>query len=125
MEPARRRRFQRRRARRFSVAQPSGQTFIWEMNDRAISTAGPTSAQVGTDWHVAGVGDFNGDGRDDILWQNSSGLIASWQMNGETVTGSTFYGSGPREWHIAHVGDFKGAGDDGILFCKRTRVLAA
>ena len=29
-------------------------------------------------WHVVGVGDFNGDHRDDILWRNDSGTITNW-----------------------------------------------
>ena len=29
-----------------------------------------------------GVGDFNGDGKADILWQNDSGQAAVWLMNG-------------------------------------------
>ena len=28
---------------------------------------------VPTDWHIAGTGDFNGDGIDDILWRNDGG----------------------------------------------------
>ena len=42
------------------------------------------STVVPTSWHVAGIGDFNGDGHDDILWRNDDGTIADWlgQPNG-------------------------------------------
>jgi hypothetical protein len=30
----------------------------------------------GPSWHVAGTGDFNGDGHADILWQNADGSVA-------------------------------------------------
>ena len=29
-------------------------------------------------WHAIGTGDFNGDGRDDILWQNDNGTVREW-----------------------------------------------
>ena len=32
--------------------------------------------------HVAGVGDFNGDGTSDILWRNDSGFVGEWLMQG-------------------------------------------
>ncbi len=40
---------------------------------------------------IAGVGDFNGDGKSDILWRNSStGQDAMFLMNGLTLTSLTF-----------------------------------
>ncbi|HEV2044406.1 MAG TPA: FG-GAP-like repeat-containing protein, partial [Sphingomicrobium sp.] len=36
------------------------------------------AALVPTDWQVAGTGDFNGDGRDDILWRNDNGTVSNW-----------------------------------------------
>jgi hypothetical protein len=36
------------------------------------------SGQVPSDWQVAGTGDFNGDGFDDILWRNISGEVTNW-----------------------------------------------
>ena len=37
-------------------------------------------------WELAGVGDFNGDGTDDIAWSNTStGLTGYWQINDRTL----------------------------------------
>jgi Ca2+-binding RTX toxin-like protein len=33
---------------------------------------------VGTDWKVAGIGDFNGDGKDDVLWRSDTGQTTDW-----------------------------------------------
>ena len=80
------RRLQRRRARRFPLARTdTGQTVIWHMNGATIQSSGATSTQAGLDWTVVGVGDTNGDGRDDILLQRASdGMVAVWAMNGTT-----------------------------------------
>ena len=41
----------------------------------------------GPSWKVVGTGDFNGDGRSDILWQNANGQASIWEMNGTNVIG--------------------------------------
>jgi hypothetical protein len=74
---------------------------------------------VATNWHIAGAGDFNGDGRDDILWRNDSGAI--FDMLGTSVGGVTNNGdissvSIDNSWHIAGTGDFNGDGRDDILW---------
>lgn len=44
-----------------------------------------TAAQPELEWNVAGTGDFNGDGRDDILWPRDDGLTYIWERNGSSI----------------------------------------
>ena len=74
---------------------------------------------VPTNWHVAGTGDFNGDGRDDILWRNDAGQLSNWlgQANGGFVSNdANAFGSAPTSWSIVGTGDFNGDGRDDILW---------
>jgi hypothetical protein len=80
---------------------------------------GNSAANVPTDWHVAGTGDFNGDGRDDILWRNDSGLVTEWvgQANGGFNSNwANVAVNVPTTWKVAQIGDFNGDGKDDILW---------
>jgi FG-GAP repeat len=48
-------------------------------------------------WIIAGTGDFNGDGKSDILWRHSSGAVFMNLMNGPQVTTSASMG-GDLNW---------------------------
>ena len=55
------------------------------MNGAALSqSAGLGSAP--TTWTIVGTGDFDGDGKSDMLWRDGSGNVAIWFMNGTVVT---------------------------------------
>jgi glucose/arabinose dehydrogenase len=60
--------------------------------------------------------DFNGDGKADILWRDTSGTVAMWFLNGASVIGAGFPGNASTEWTIAGVGDFNGDGKADILW---------
>src|SRR5438876_1017497 len=62
--------------------------------------------------------DFNGDGKADILWRNSStGENYVWLMNGTTITGKGSVRTEPdQNWKVAGVGDFNGDGTADILW---------
>ena len=69
------------------------------MNGTNVITA-PSLGNPGPDWHVMGTGDYNHDGRSDIVWQNSSGQASIWEMNGTTVAASAVVGNPGPTWHI-------------------------
>jgi hypothetical protein len=84
-----------------------------------INNGDASFVNVATSWHVAGIGDFNGDGRDDILWRNDSG--AAFDMLGTSLGGVTNNGdlssiSVDNSWHVGGTGDFNGDGRNDILW---------
>jgi hypothetical protein len=69
----------------------NGSLAIWLMNGTAITSSGGITfngAAVAPDasWHVVEIGDFNGDGKSDILWRNDSGAVAEWLTNGTAIS---------------------------------------
>lgn len=61
-------------------------TYDWLMNGATIVQQGQLLGNVPADWRVVGLGDFNNDGRTDLLWRSySSGQNAMWFVNGITV----------------------------------------
>jgi len=69
------------------------------MNGTAVPTVAPLGT-VTTDWTIAGVGDFNGAGKADILWRHPSGLVCEWLLNGPSVIGTGSPGSAGTNWQI-------------------------
>ena len=66
---------------------------------------------------MKGVGDFDGDGRSDILWRHTNGQVAIWHMAGGVRAGeSNPGGNNPVTWAIQGVGDFDGDGRSDILW---------
>ena len=49
-----------------------------------------------TGWRVAGVNDFDGDSKPDILWQHPNHNLAISLMDGTNVTSSVYLGAGPQ-----------------------------
>jgi hypothetical protein len=71
--------------------QTSGQISVWLMNGTRMMSAVLISPSVVSDlnWKIKAIGDINGDGLDDLIWQNdASGVISAWLMNGTTMTAS-------------------------------------
>jgi hypothetical protein len=77
---------------------------IWLMNGTTPATRTQVGANPGSHWHAIGTGDFNGDGKADIAWQNDDGAAAVWLMNGTTPTAESLVGPNPGPaWHL-HAG---------------------
>jgi phospholipase C len=60
--------------------------------------------------------DFNGDGKSDIAWRDTSGNTAIWLMNGATVLSSGLIGTVPATWSIVGQRDFNGDGKADLLW---------
>ena len=97
----------------------SGNVAIWEMNGTTVlNPATSFVANVANNWSVFGNGDYNGDGKSDILWHDGSGNVAIWEMNGTTVLNpaTSFVANVSGTWAIAGTGDFNGDGKSDILW---------
>jgi subtilase family serine protease len=77
----------------FWADETAGNSYVWFMNNATDETVPPTptgSVQVSdlpTSWRMSGTGDFNDDGKTDLLWWDSaSGLTYVWYMNGAAPT---------------------------------------
>jgi hypothetical protein len=105
----------------------NGTLVDWSMNGSQITASQAITLQghiasPDASWSIAGIGDFNGDGKSDILWRNTNGTLIDWTMNGSQITASqslTLQGaqaSPDASWSIAGIGDFNGDGKSDILW---------
>ncbi|MCX6583419.1 MAG: carboxypeptidase regulatory-like domain-containing protein [Candidatus Aminicenantes bacterium] len=77
--------------------------------------------ETNLDNQLKGTGDFNNDGKEDLLWRNKTdGTNFVWYMNGTTLTGTAQL---PVEttlsWDICGTGDFNSDGKTDILWRNR------
>jgi hypothetical protein len=67
-------------------------------------------------WNVVGVGDFNGDGTSDILFEDpTSGQLGDFLMKNGVATWASI-GSVPPNLQVVGIGDYNGDGTSDILF---------
>jgi hypothetical protein len=69
-------------------------------------------------WKLAGTGDFNGDGKIDIVWSNvSTAHNCVWYMNGTTFAGYAQLPDGSTtDWVLGGVGDFDRDGNPDLIW---------
>ncbi len=85
---------------------------VWFTNPQGgFSVTGPSMFFDVADeqWSVAGAGDFNGDGTDDLLWRHANGTIGTWlgQTSGNFAI-TSYLVHVPNEWQVIGTGDFNG-----------------
>jgi hypothetical protein len=74
-----------------------------------VLNQGPVGTNPGAAWQIKGTGDFNNDGKADILWQYVDGTAGIWLMDGLTPTATSSVGTNPGpSWHIMGSGDYDG-----------------
>ena len=100
----------------------SGTVTEWLANAQGGYAANDAATvRVGLDWHIFGVGDFNGDGRSDILWEQNGGALINWlgkadgSFTSNAANFSTVVGT---EWRVVGTSDYNGDGRSDILWRK-------
>jgi hypothetical protein len=96
-----------------------GREAIWFMDGlRAVSGSLLQPPAVSdTAWEIAGSGDFDADGQQDLVWQHADGRIAVWLMSGTSlrdgyVLGDVVPAAGTR---LRSVGDLNGDGAPDLI----------
>ena len=94
----------------------AGNVAVSPMN--GVSQLEPTQslASLNPYWSIAGIGDFDGNGQQDILWRNTAGQDGIWFMNGSQPVSEQFTGTATTDWTVAGLGDFNGDGKSDILW---------
>ena len=70
---------------------------------------------VPIEWRVAGTGDFNNDGRDDILWRHSNGSVTNWlgiENGGFVENDNAFFETVPLDWIVPPIPNLGDGGAD-------------
>lgn len=90
----------------------NGANSVWRFTDTSSNTAfnGSPLPSVNVSWRIAGIGDFNGDGKSDIFWRNASnGANALW-YSGQYTTSKALVAVTDMHWQVTATGDFDGDG---------------
>jgi hypothetical protein len=86
-------------------------TAILEARALSFAFTGATAVQTDPAWEIVGVGDLNGDGAADLVWQHANGSLAAWMMQAFTIAQTSWLSVGAvsdANWHIVGAGDIDG-----------------
>ncbi|WP_428538646.1 beta strand repeat-containing protein [Rhodopila sp.] len=86
-----------------------GSVAIWEMNGTEITKAGDVgvngaAVDPGSNWHIVGTGDFNNDGKTDIVFRDDTGAVVTWEMNGTEIVSASQLANPGTSWNSAGNG---------------------
>jgi uncharacterized repeat protein (TIGR01451 family) len=104
----------------------TGQVYFWLMDWPASSSFPvpspvPVTTVADLNWTIVCGGDFNGDGRSDLIWHNiATGQVYVWYMNGGTILNTLPITTvGDLNWKIIASGDFNANGRADLLWHHR------
>lgn len=95
--------------------QAATRQFSYRLMDGSTTLSAKTINGVGAGYSVAATGDFNGDGRTDMVWTSSARDLYLWLASGTGFV-STQVGTYPSGWTVVGAGDVDGDGMADLLF---------
>ena len=107
--------------------QTGGWLAVWFLRGtQVVSTQYLSINQVADlGWQVAGVGDIDGDGKADLIWQHAiAGWRSAWLMNGAQVVSTVLLSISQvadTDWQIVGAGDANGDGYADLIWQHRTQ----
>ena len=99
----------------------TGWLSVWYMNGKNMVSSQllNPSQVVDGNWKVVGVGDFNLDGKPDLVWQHTNGLLSVWLMNGTNLVSAVYLNPAQVAdpgWRIRAVIDLNGDGRTDLVW---------
>ncbi len=102
----------------------AGDVARWLLQGGAV-TQSLGFGNVPNNFLIAGVGDFNGDGYADILWNDTNtGTLSIWFLNATGVQSAAAVGTVTGSWNVAQTGDYDGDSKSDILWLDTSGNLA-
>ncbi|MBD2109572.1 DUF4347 domain-containing protein [Nodosilinea sp. FACHB-13] len=99
--------------------QTVGESVFWLMDNTKLAGGDFLSPAVAdVNWDIKAVGDLNGDGGPDLIWQHkTSNQAVAWLMDGVNLeSGALLSNSSTDGWKVVEAGDFNSNGKDDILW---------
>ena len=123
----------------FNFTGPSSASILWRNKDgslavwcgsntstdshgvAALNILAYNHAPISSDWSISATGDFDGDGKGDLLWRNADGALSTWSAtvasNAPSFSENTyFHDSIDTRWKVEGAADFTGDGRADILW---------
>ena len=101
---------------------PSAREFEYWLMVADIPNQPTLIGGVGLGYSVAATGDFNGDGKVDLVWSSSADDLYMWTGNGSGFA-SKRIGTYPAAWKVVGAADVNGDGKADLLFYNATQHL--